>query len=1208
MARPIRLSIRTHVVVLLLLLLGIVALVPGIVAIRSTQNLVDNATTTAFDAAAGLTIRELHRLKENARAGAEALAANPLTNTTDHQERAKHLAVLATVLRAGPGLSAAYIGWPDGDFVLMRPVGRNASRLDTPEGAVWLAQWTDAVGTRFDFLDPTLGIVESRLREDFAFDPRERPWFSEAVSSDQTIETAPYVFFTTREPGISAARSTASGAVAGVDVSLWDLSSRLPEDMPTASSEAAIVDANGGVLAYTDVRRLWGMMGNGTPITDTTALPSADGLGSPVVAALATGRETADGSFSGQVTAAGRDWMAAVTPLDKRGTRLLMAAPTDELGLTAKSIRTDFLLVFGLLILLALPFIWLASRCVARPVAKFAHDVEQAAKLDFALQPETRTRIHELQALDQAIGAMRRCLGGFTAIFGSIAKEDEPSKTLSGTLDALMDVADAGAAAGWLADPADGSLQPAVLRGKWADPSEAAGPALARLGGRIANTKGVNTFGIAADDPDLGPLLAEDGKPVQVIGVRLRLSGSRLVGAIALAVPAGRDAAIRPNVQSLCHFIRHPLAMAIDRQRLLDELATSRNESELILKSVADGIHVLDMDGLIHRTNPSAAAMLGWSPEELFRQNGHALVHHHRADGSEYPVEDCPIYKTLRDGQPRRATSELFFRKDGSHFVTDFESTPMLDENGVLVGTVISFRDVTERDRWQRELKERLKELHCLYDVVQLTSNTNRSAADCCREIAEGLTGSLQHEEVAVARIVMDGNEYTSANWQPPHASLRATIGENADDFIEIGYSEARGIAGETPFLVEEREMLEAVAAHIWSMQMNRQLNAKLTQLERLNAVGQLTGGVAHDFNNLLTVVLGNAEVLSEYLEGDAKLYPMAEAITLAACKGADLTKQLLAFSRQQPLSAAPTDIGRLLNEIPPLLQRTLPEQIEITFSVPEETGKAIIDSTQLESAILNLCLNARDAMPDGGSLIVETMPATIDEKVHSFPDEIAPGDYICVAVSDTGAGMDRATRNRVFEPFFTTKEVGKGSGLGLSMVYGFVRQSKGYISVYSEPGHGTTIKLYLPRAPEEEEEPRTEADARPSPNGSGTILLVEDDEMVRSNIARQLHTLGYKTVLAETGPDALTMVEGGLQFNLLMTDLILPGGMTGQELARQIRERQPNLPVVITSGYSERVLPTKDRALQGIHILSKPYRQNQLADLLHETLAAPRG
>lgn len=1202
MAKPIRLSIRTHVVVLLLVLLGLLALIPAIVAVRSTQELVDAAAITSFDGAGTLTIRELHRLEETARAGAEALAANPLADTVTHGERAADLNVLTTVLRAAPGISAAYIGWPDGDFVLMRPVGRNAERLGAPAGAKWLAQWTDATGTRFDFLDMSLSAIESRQRIDFAFDPRQRPWFSEAGAVNQTIVTAPYIFFTTREPGISAARMTASGAVAGVDVSLWDLSNRLPQGMPTRSSEAAILDADGGLLAYTDVERLWALIGNGLAPQGSATLPMANELGSPVVAAMAEALAANPGGFSGHLRAGGREWLAATQALDDRGTMLLIAAPTDELGSEAQAIRLELLLLFASMALLALPFIWLASRYLADPIERFAHDMEQAARLDFTQRPNTKTRIRELLALDRAIGAMGQSLRGFSAIFGSIAQEDETSKTLAGVLDALIATADADAACAWIVNRADGSLQPAVVRGRWANAPLLTDTALARLAETIADRDDVIEIATSATDTELAPLLAGGGS-IRIVGIPLRSDSDRLAGVIAIAVDAGDATVTQSDLLSLCRFVRRPLAMAIDRQHLMEELASARSETELILNSVADGIHVLDTDGRIHRTNPSAAAMLGWSPGELEGRQGHPLIHHHKTDGSMYPVEDCPIHNSMRNGELRRATSELFFRKDGSPFAVDFESTPMRDESGAIVGTVVSFRDVSERDRWQRELRERIKELRCLYRVVQLTSEVNRANEDICQEIVAVLPQSVMHEDLAVARIVLDGREYRSANWQPPSASLRSDIGEAEGDFIELGYRDSSGTAGESPFLSEEREMLDAVAAHIFYMNQSRQLNARLVQLERLNAVGQLTGGVAHDFNNLLTVVLGNAEALSERLQGNAELYPMTEAITMAACRGADLTRQLLAFARQQPLSTASTDIGRLLEGMQPLLHRTLPEQIAVRFCVPPDSGEAIIDGTQLENAILNLCLNARDAMPDGGSLIVETWPATVDETIESFPDEIAPGDYVCIAVSDTGTGMEPATRARVFEPFFTTKEIGKGSGLGLSMVYGFVKQSNGSISVYSEPGHGTTIKLYLPRAAEGSRQPAVSAAEEPLLNGSGTVLVVEDDEMVRNNIASQLRALGYRTVLAETGPEALALVSDGLAFDLLMTDLILPGGMTGQDLARRIREQHPKLPVVLTSGYAERVMQTQDSALGGMHLLSKPYRRRELAELLRRAL-----
>ncbi len=373
------------------------------------------------------------------------------------------------------------------------------------------------------------------------------------------------------------------------------------------------------------------------------------------------------------------------------------------------------------------------------------------------------------------------------------------------------------------------------------------------------------------------------------------------------------------------------------------------------------------------------------------------------------------------------------------------------------------------------------------------------------------------------------------------------------------------------------------------------ELDRKLRQAQKMEAVGQLTGGVAHDFNNLLTVIIGNSELVAEGLKDRPRLRQMVAMTVKAAERGAELTGRLLAFSRRQPLDPSPTDVNRQIADMDPMLRRTLGEHVEIELVRGGGLWNAMIDPGQLENAILNLCLNARDAMPKGGRLTIETANAHLDAAYAASQTEVEPGQYVMVAVSDTGTGMDAATLERAFEPFFTTKDVGKGSGLGLSMVYGFVKQSRGHVRIYSEPGHGTTVKLYLPRATAED------AAASPAPppslqRGSGRILLVEDDALVRGNAAEQLRSLGYDVVEARNGPEALAALERGEPVDLLFTDVVMPGGMNGRALAEAAQKLRPGLPVLYTSGYTENAIVHHGRLDRGVDLLAKPYRLQELA------------
>jgi signal transduction histidine kinase len=377
----------------------------------------------------------------------------------------------------------------------------------------------------------------------------------------------------------------------------------------------------------------------------------------------------------------------------------------------------------------------------------------------------------------------------------------------------------------------------------------------------------------------------------------------------------------------------------------------------------------------------------------------------------------------------------------------------------------------------------------------------------------------------------------------------------------------------------------------------------RIRQAEKMEAVGQLTGGIAHDFNNILTVITGTIEILADAVAKEPQLAAITRMIDEAATRGADLTQHLLAFARKQPLQPRETDVNALIVETGKLLRPTLGEQIEIESVFEDEACFATVDPNQLVTAILNLALNARDAMPDGGKLILETGSAYLDENYAAMHGEVRPGRYALIAVSDTGTGIPAGILDKVFNPFFTSKGPGKGTGLGLSMVYGFVKQSAGHIKIYSEEGHGTTIKMYLP--------PGTGAAlvseaalASDVEGGHETILVVEDDKLVRDFVLTQLHSLGYVTLDAANGAEALAIAEAGHEFDLLFTDVIMPGAMNGRQLADEIQKSRPGLKVLFTSGYTENAIIHHGRLDSGILLLAKPYRKSDMAVMIRKALA----
>jgi signal transduction histidine kinase/ActR/RegA family two-component response regulator len=396
-------------------------------------------------------------------------------------------------------------------------------------------------------------------------------------------------------------------------------------------------------------------------------------------------------------------------------------------------------------------------------------------------------------------------------------------------------------------------------------------------------------------------------------------------------------------------------------------------------------------------------------------------------------------------------------------------------------------------------------------------------------------------------------------------------------------------------------EMNRSAEALQRQQQAIAELNQQLTKAQRLQAVGQLTGGLAHDFNNLLTVILGSADLLEEQLADRPDLQELAEATRKAAERGGELTRSLVAFARRQPLEPRATELGAAIQRMDTLLRRTLGEHISCKLVLAPRLPPALVDPAQLDSALLNLVLNARDAMPQGGVLTLETSIAELDATAAALHEEVAPGIYLVIAVSDTGTGMPPEVVARAFEPFFTTKVVGQGSGLGLSMVYGFIKQSRGHIQIYSEPGQGTTVKLYLPRA--------DVALAIPArlpervPRGHETVLAVEDDGMVRTHVVAELRQLGYRVLAAANAQEALDILRAEVPIDLLFTDVVMPGGVHGPQLAQQARALRPGLRVLFTSGYTENAIVHHGTLDAGVLLLSKPYRRQELAQKLRQAL-----
>jgi len=544
-------------------------------------------------------------------------------------------------------------------------------------------------------------------------------------------------------------------------------------------------------------------------------------------------------------------------------------------------------------------------------------------------------------------------------------------------------------------------------------------------------------------------------------------------------------------------------------------------------------------------------------------------------------------------------------RSDGAYRWHLVRATPERDAGGAVVkwwGSATDVHDLRELEARARDLARRLEEtLESIGDAVLALDRSwrvtfvNQQAEHLLRTSRELVTGRVIWDVFPEARGTVFQEQYERAVAEQQPARFDAPfepLGIHADI---AAYPHEHGLT------VYFRDVSE-----------QRAMAAQLAHAQKLESVGHLTGGIAHDFNNLLTVILGSSEVLASSLDDD-RLRHLAETIRTTAERGADLTHNLLAFARRQPLTPEDVDVSDLVRGMHDLLSRSLGQGVELHCSLAAQLPPCRVDRGQLENAVLNLCLNGRDAMGGAGRLTVTTSRTELDEEYAAHHADVVPGDYVCLAVGDRGPGVDPAHLDQIFDPFFTTKEVGRGSGLGLAMVYGLMKQSRGHVSVYSEEGHGATFKLYLPvdaehRRPASASTGTDGAAAALEPMGNGeTVLLVEDDEAVRTVAATHLRSLGYAVTTAPDGSSALQALRQGPGVDLLLTDVVMPGGMHGPELVDHALTTNPGLRVLYTSGYTDGADLTGPDG-RGVPLLTKPYGRSDLARAVRAALRPTEG
>jgi PAS domain S-box-containing protein len=542
-------------------------------------------------------------------------------------------------------------------------------------------------------------------------------------------------------------------------------------------------------------------------------------------------------------------------------------------------------------------------------------------------------------------------------------------------------------------------------------------------------------------------------------------------------------------------------------------------------------------------------------------------------------------------------------RKDGSTVDVSLSISPIRSASGKIVGISKAARDITESKRTQHALSQEIEERRRIFDSSNDLILVTDTAGNFI-QVSPSVTAILGYQpsdmigHSAVEFIHPDDLEHTRREMRA------ARRGQSKRNF-------------ETRYVNKEGKAVALNWTGTWSEPVHRHFfigrdltekqaaEAQLRHAQKMDAVGQLTGGVAHDFNNILTVITGTIGILEEAVADQPQLAAVAKLIDEAAERGANLTKHLLAFARKQPLQPVEVDVNALVLEAAKLLNPTLGGNIEITPLLAEDAWTALADPNQLTTAVLNLAINARDAMPNGGKLALETSNIFLDENYANMQSEVVPGNYVMIAVSDTGTGIPPALLERVFEPFFTTKEVGKGTGLGLSMVFGFVKQSGGHVKIYSEEGHGTSVKIYLPRATGLQQTPAEASASSTVEGGHETILVVEDDTLVRRYVMTQIQSLGYATLEASNASDALRIIDDVPTIDLLFTDVIMPGAMNGRQLVDEALKRRPGLKTLYTSGYTENAIVHHGRLDSGVLLLAKPYRKSELAKMIRLALAS---
>lgn len=619
-------------------------------------------------------------------------------------------------------------------------------------------------------------------------------------------------------------------------------------------------------------------------------------------------------------------------------------------------------------------------------------------------------------------------------------------------------------------------------------------------------------------------------------------------------------------------------------------------ERRHLFETSLDLILVTDRRGMLTRVSPSALAIVGYHPGEMTGHNAAEFIYEADLEATRNEM------RLARKGRQTRNFETRYVHKDGRTIPLTWSgvwSEP--EQKHFFFG-----RDMTERKAAEKNLERTRAFFNSIIESLPAMLLV-KAAADgkvvLVNSAAEELLGYDRGEIIGKTATELFPLQDAQSILRQDAQAL--ALGRAVEDEYTLTTRKmgVRRLRMKRFPLLNEQETEQYVVAFAEDVTAQRETEDQLFQAQKMEAIGHLTGGLAHDFNNLLAVIIGNLDVMAELGSSTPEQADLSSAALEAALSGAELTRRLLAFARRQPLQPEEVDANTLVSGITKLLGRTLGEDIKITLDLDPATKPIFVDRVQLETAITNLANNARDAMPAGGQLIIATRNGHLDQDYIDKHAEVDAGEYVVIEISDTGLGMSPEVTERIFEPFYTTKGVGKGTGLGLSMVFGFLKQSAGHISVYSEPGLGTTFRLYLQPSQLRSQNMVVEAPPlQPSYKNEETVLVVEDNASLRAVVVRQLKAIGLRVLEAENAQIALNMLKDDPKIDLIFTDVVLPGDMDGYTLARTINEDHPHAKIIMTSGFPG--MRFKDTELaKSLPLLSKPYRKQDLVRMVREVL-----